>query len=152
MGRHTPEQRVARLRELGVLFDEEHIPRIGQYAWRVTARGYVEASSYFADEPRTIKLHRLVMSALQSAEQVDHINRNPLDNRVDNLRFVDPSTNIRNTDRVDNAKHIRYHKGYYELRLTINGINYNKTFNTLEDAQYERQHILDQCTDAISNI
>jgi hypothetical protein len=148
--KHTPEQRLARLKELGVLFDEAWSLRISQYAWRISPRGYVEASSYFPDEPKTIKLHRLVMDALTAPEQVDHINRNALDNRVCNLRLVCNSINTRNTDRIDNSKHIRLNKGYYELRMSINNVRYNKTFKNLQDAEHARQELLDKHTDAVS--
>jgi hypothetical protein len=152
VSRYTPEQRLAKLKALGVLYDDVWALRISQYAWRVTNRGYVEASSYFEGEPKTIKLHRLVMNALDQPDwQVDHINRNPLDNRVCNLRFACNSVNARNTSRVENSKHIRLHKGYYELRMSVAGATYNRVYKTLQEAEHARQELLDKHRDEVSH-
>ena len=69
----------------------------------ITSQGYATIKY----KGKTYKVHRLVAESflnLDNRSEVDHINRNPSDNRVENLRFVTRSENQRNTrahDRVD---------------------------------------------------
>lgn len=48
------------------------------------------------DGGKTIPLHRYIMKAVKGQE-IDHINRNKLDNRLENLRFCTRSENRKNT-------------------------------------------------------
>jgi hypothetical protein len=59
--------------------------------WYVRNDGYV----YAIEDGRTIYLHRLILGA-KKGQYVDHINRNPSDNRRENLRFVTHQQNILN--------------------------------------------------------
>lgn len=52
----------------------------------------------------TIGLHRFVMNPLPGF-QVDHINRNPLDNRKCNLRLCTQQDNAKNKSRYKNNKY-----------------------------------------------
>jgi len=47
-------------------------------------------------------MHHLVIGYPPSGEQVDHINRNKLDNRRENLRFVSQSVNTMNRGKLKN--------------------------------------------------
>lgn len=56
------------------------------------------AKTYYASSKEG-KLHRIIMSLKKhDGLVVDHINKNGLDNRTKNLRVVDVSTNIRNSN------------------------------------------------------
>jgi hypothetical protein len=100
---------------------------------------------------KTCKIHRLVaLHYIPNAEnkpQIDHINRDRTDNRVENLRWATESENQQNTKtRCNNKlgiKNISYHKRYdiYVYSKTINGKTIYKRFKTLEEAiQFKKQY------------
>lgn len=63
---------------------------------------------------------------------IDHINRNSLDNRVDNLRWVDITTNNRNSDKYDNSRN--YYKRYNRYIVKHCNIVYGR-YSKEEDAK-----------------
>lgn len=79
------------------LIDIEDVERVKEYKWHLNNYGYVDASS----NGKTIKLHRFIMNVWQDecdyySNVIDHINRNPLDNRKSNLRIVSQAENNKN--------------------------------------------------------
>ncbi len=93
------------------LVDNEDYPLLSRHKWLVhKTRGgslYVESSS-FAKGKQTF-IHRAIMG--RGRKDVDHINRNPLDNRKNNLRFVTKSENLINRRRFKGTK--SKYKGVY---------------------------------------
>jgi len=91
-----------------------------------------------------IKVHRLVaihyLLNPDNKPQVDHLNRDTYDNRVENLRWVSNSENQQNTTmRKDNTtghKNISYDKtkDRYIYTKTIRSITIQKQFKTLKEA------------------
>lgn len=67
-------------------------------------RGYLWARLYSRGTPTNVAVHRLVYEAfvgpLADAMQIDHLDFNPSNNRLDNLR---PATARENTDRSNKA-------------------------------------------------
>lgn len=71
------------------------------FTWNVNKEGYARRQKKVDGKRITIFLHRLVISAKPN-EIVDHINRNKLDNRLENLRIVDQKLNSINRGKSKN--------------------------------------------------
>ena len=107
--------------------------------WVITA-GSLSSDGYYkiSISNKMIRIHRLIAYAYLGLDitntkiQVDHINRDPADNRVCNLRLVTGQQNKFNR----NAK--GYHKtkyGTYKSYIRVNGVlEYLGTFLTQEEA------------------
>lgn len=82
-----------------ILLDKEDIPKVQKLHWRLNEKGYVIAST---KKHKTIKLHNFILERDTSNQKItcDHINRNKLDNRKENLRIISHLENNLNTDRI----------------------------------------------------
>lgn len=78
--------------------DEEDAKRLQGYCWNVTTHGYADAALVKVER---IKLHHAVMGKPPKGFVVDHIDRDKLNNRRENLRFVTPRENSLNSARFD---------------------------------------------------
>jgi len=105
----------------------------------VSSKGYMVLTI----NNKTAYLHQLVALSYLDADYkskglvVDHIDRNPLNNSLDNLRLISKSENLKNSDYFENRK-----KGYVGLRnnryraiITVDGVKYSKTFDTRKEAE-----------------
>lgn len=97
------------------LVDKEDYEDLMQYTWYARKERTSNTASRIVAEARVrgkyIALSRYLMKA-KRGQIVDHINRNPLDNRRANLRFVTQSQNQHNTLRRKNKSG---HKGIYKI-------------------------------------
>ena len=93
--------------------------------------GYLQVNLCKDKKSKTHKIHRLVgIHYIPNPENkicLDHINRDKKDNRVENLRWVTPKENSKNTGCSKNNKagfkYISETKGSYRFRMTTQGIN-----------------------------
>lgn len=94
--------------------------------WVLSKTGYVCSSSVYS----RIYLHRFLlgMHKFHKNEVVDHIDRDPLNNRRNNLRVVDHASNIMN----NGSKNIYKSKGGYYSKV---GNTYLGHFKTAERAE-----------------
>lgn len=68
---------------------------IRQTRWSLSSYGYAESSYTIEDKHKKKYLHKLILKPI-SGMVIDHINGNPLDNRINNLRYLSHANNIRN--------------------------------------------------------
>ena len=79
------------------IIDTEDIPRVNQEFWRIGKDGYAYTGA-------SMMLHRYLLGVTAPHVIVDHINRNRLDNRKQNLRIVSTFENSTNHSRLSNNK------------------------------------------------
>jgi hypothetical protein len=111
------------------------------------ASGYYAVNLYKEGVHKTWKIHRLVglhfIPNPDELPEVDHKNRNKLDNSIQNLRWVSHRDNMINTDRVEFKQKVRelndtYADGEkrYQVRYFPDGINSScKNFKTYDEAK-----------------
>lgn len=73
-------------------FDLEDYDKIKNYCWRIDRKGYVVSS---VSDEAPVRMHRLLFN-IKDDRIIDHINRNPSDNRKENLRITDNAHNRMN--------------------------------------------------------
>jgi hypothetical protein len=78
------------------IVDDCDYPLLSRFTWHVS-KGYpaVHLSTTVVGQKVSVQMHRLVLPP-KGGFVVDHINRNPLDNRRENLRHVHHSANAMN--------------------------------------------------------
>jgi hypothetical protein len=77
------------------IVDDDRYFDLIKYNWSM-AHNYVSSKI----DSRTIMIHRFLMDAKES-DLIDHINRNPLDNRLINLRYSDKTLNNHNKTKKE---------------------------------------------------
>lgn len=120
-----------------VMIDDEISDLISKYSWWVNHNGYLECDrkTKLYKQYGTRRLHRIVYmyfkgKNISSTIEVDHINRNLEDNRIENLREVARVDNTRNTcNHADSfVKYKGVHWDKYRkkfiARITVNSKRY----------------------------
>lgn len=111
------------------LMDQDDYERAAGITWSVTRAGYAVGHKLLASGWNgSILMHRFVMMA-ELGEIPDHINRNKLDNRKENLRIVTGALNRANRERKRTSKGHPVFKGIrrrgsgWEARITVGSEN-----------------------------
>lgn len=113
----------------------------------VNKKGYVIADLCKEGNRKSHSVHRLVaMAWLENPHertQVDHIDRNPSNNMVSNLRWVTGAENQANRGKpVHNTSGELHIRQTFKFQVTRNGKVIQKTFNTLDEAKAYRLEVL----------
>lgn len=97
----------------------ESIPLVKDIKWRLLKTKYVEGTY----KGKYVRLNRFLLNVTERGQEVDHIDRNPLNNRLSNLRVCNRSQNVMNTsireDNKYNCKGISYDKRVSKWRANI---------------------------------
>lgn len=121
-----------------ILIDKEDFNLIKDLYIQTNHNGYPQSRTGGSKQ----FLHRIIMN---SDNLIDHINRNPLDNRKSNLRFVTNSENSLNQSisKRNSSGHIGVSKSQcgnrWRARLQFKGNGREKTFDTIEEAIKQRK-------------
>ena len=116
-----------------VFLDKDDISKVSPFKWYILVPE--NAKTLYVANDKLGKLHRYLLD-LKNAPSliVDHINRNGLDNRKENLRVVSPSINARNKSLLLNNK------------IGHNGIHFEKA-NGCHSSRYRAVWIDDKGND-----
>lgn len=114
--------------------DIEDIEKCKEYTWvrSLTLNKAVYVFGRKVGESKKVKLHRFILD-YKGTLQIDHINRNPLDNRKNNLRIATPQINALNRS-VHSATKVG---NYYSSRFRVNDeAYYLGLYKTIEEAEH----------------
>lgn len=126
------------LNDLYTLVSNEDFNELNRYKWHLGSQGYVRTQ---ISRGRFAYMHKLVNKTPETFD-TDHINRDKLDNRRENLRTATRSLNTRNSPlRIDNTsghKGIDFYKRIkkWRVRVGAKGLGY---FANLEEAITARE-------------
>lgn len=125
------------------IIDFDDYEKIKDMCWSLSDHGYIKNSS---KTNGNTTLHRFIMNC-KKGEIVDHINRNRLDNRKENLRIVSCSQNnynqsinsLNTSGIIGVAKRLNKTKNrgvseYWRAQIKYNGKHISKQFKTKEEA------------------
>lgn len=92
------------------------------YKWNINKEGYARRCFNYENKRITKFLHRLVINA-KPYEIVDHINRNKLDNRLENLRIANEQINAINRsvalNKLSKYKGVTHKKLVSKIRFQV---------------------------------
>ena len=84
------------------IIDDDFYDSLNKYFWHCTKQGYAaRRHTYEKGKNKIILMHRIIMNCPDDL-LIDHINKNPLDNRRINLRICNKSQNAMNSKIASN--------------------------------------------------
>ena len=107
------------------LVSADDVYKVEMNSWRLDSHGYAIKSVKENGKVKNISLHHVVYKKPDKGMVIDHINRNKLDNRRENLREVSYSLNSANRSRRKSVKENRPYPGVRRVRNKKTGGTYN---------------------------
>lgn len=124
------------------IVDDADFMELAQYRWRFDSKGYACRWSTMVNGQRTLILMHVAIMNPPKGLDIDHRNRNGLDNRRENLRIASDSQNQANRKLNKNSKTgfkgvcFYPNEGIYVARIMKDGkSNWLGRFKTVEDAR-----------------
>jgi len=145
---YTRDQRLALAKERGILVDLEDEWLLEEYTWHAWWDGYNYYAKTMVKGTPTSLHHAIVGQPIWEGYEVDHINRNGLDDRRQNLRIVTRSINRINTSRepgISGTRYVYYVSGQETFYVQIKRnkiVHYLGTFDTMDEAIIARDQWL----------
>jgi hypothetical protein len=113
-----------------ILFDEEDLPRLLPHSWSIGSHGYAQGCG---GGIKIITMHKHLMGPPPPGMLIDHVNRDRLDNRRVNLRFLTFAESNLNRGPAK-CVHLSRH-GNFEAKLRRKGVRISLgTFKTEAEA------------------
>ena len=116
--------------------------------------GYKMVDLYKDGKRKHFRLHRLLAETFipnpNNYKIIDHIDRDRLNNNLNNLRWTTPTGNALNREfkggGISYEEMIRGEKvyEYYRLRWQIHNVRYSKRFKNLEEAEKFKQKLIQE--------
>jgi hypothetical protein len=113
--------RVLDVKGFEVLVDDDIYEFASQYVWRFDKDGYVLRTGNKDGKRTRLYLHKMVLPSKEGL-YVDHINRNKLDNRRENLRYATYSQSGANKSKLEGST--SQYKGVYKHPVNVKGKTY----------------------------
>lgn len=110
--------------------DKDDLEKMRPYSWSLMGRGYIKTHI----NKKNVYLHRFLMDEWDPKIIIDHINKDPLDNRKKNLRRATLRQNSFNRTKCQNSsseyKGVSYNKvsQKWESYVKIYGVKYTLGF------------------------
>ena len=135
---YTEEEKYELAISRGIIVDEEDAWLLRRYSWQTVKTGHVRTGQPIDGKIKTIYLHHMIMGVpLFADEVIDHIDRNPLNNKRSNLRITTYRQNILNSDRFDiHGVSFDTTTNKYRVRISFG------LYETIEEAIKIRDNIL----------
>ena len=127
-----------------VLVDPEDEWLLEEYSWYISSDGYAVTTLRMSeDKQKTVTLHHCIVGQpIREGEEIDHINRNRIDDRRCNLRYVSESQQAINSTRAPNStgeRNIYFYGDKYRVEIRRDYILHSLgIFDTLDEAVAER--------------
>lgn len=111
------------------LIDAADWPLVSPYTWRLDRAGRARCWAYDENGRVLIFMHRLIAGLParrgRHGAEVDHVNRDRLDNRRGNLRIVPHAANVQNCTEYRGSRSsyrgVDWHRGRWRARVQVNG-------------------------------
>lgn len=120
-------------KHLYAIVDNDDFDFLSKWKWQANRNKigiyYARRTVFVKNKKFSVYMHRAILNLKNKKNEIDHINKNTLDNRKNNLRIVDHTINMLNTNWRRNfcgytgvSKH---RKNGYRARINL----YNKEFS-----------------------